>query len=62
LTSKKQSFAKQLLMEQKKLEVVEKLKQDQNGASPRLGKGFDSGGNHMIYFTSVEASLFIYGQ
>ena len=42
LSGQKQSFAKQLLMEQKKLDAIEKLRQSQE-PSPRIGKGFDSG-------------------
>jgi len=42
LSGQKQSFAKQLLMEQKKMETIEKLKQKQT-SSPRIGRGFDSG-------------------
>ena len=44
LKRQQQSFAKQLLMDQKKLEFVEKLKQKGSGdQGPRIGRGFDSG-------------------
>ena len=58
LSGQKQSFAKQLLMEQKKLEVVEKLKQKPAGdQGPRIGKGFNSGEFEAKYLLLYEYFL-----
>jgi hypothetical protein len=53
LSGQKQSFAKKLLMEQKKMEALEKLKQKQaesGSPSPQIGRGFETGvGNAFFY-------------